>query len=350
MRRLIPLLLLLPMVHACSSGGDSGGGGGGMVVTPTPTPAPGATPTPTPSATPTPTTSEPATGTDFFAGIGLLYTTQPNIGGCQAGTHQSWVGTSVLASLNAIRAEHGLPAVAYAAADEAPALQSSLMMAANGQLSHTPPTSWACYSSAGAASAGASNIYLAGGSGLRYTRNEDILIGWMTDVDNVVADNVGHRRWLLYPWLSTVAYGRVAGTTTGLGRADAATIKVINTSQASPASLPAFVAYPYEDYPARYFDTSALLSFGVIANPSSAFAGANSNVNYSGATVSVRVRGGGALAVSRQTWDNQGFGLPNNLQFAVAGLANNVTYDVTIDRVNVGGTMRTFTYFFRLVP
>ncbi len=56
------------------------------------------------------------------------------------------------------------------------------------------------------------------------------------------------------------------------------------------------------------------------------------------------------MAVSRVRFDNDGYGLPNNIQFAAAGLASNVTYDVTIDRVGVGGTLRTFTYYFRLVP
>jgi hypothetical protein len=222
-------------------------------------------------------------------------------------------------------------------------------MAANGQLSHSPPASWACYTSLGATAAGQSNIYLGLGSGLRYTRNDDLLIGWLTDVDNLVAENVGHRRWLLYPFLSTVAYGRVAGPRAASGRADAASIKVINSAQASPASLPDFVAYPYQDYPARYFDTRALLSFGVIANKASAF-GSNATVDFSLATVSVRQRGGSALTVSRIRFDNDGFGLPNNLQWAVAGLTSNVIYDVTIDRVGVSGTLRTYSYFFRLVP
>ena len=78
-------------------------------------------------------------------------------------------------------------------------------------------------------------------------------------------------------------------------KADASALKVINTSQATPAGLPDFVAYPYEDYPARYFNSGALFSFGVIANKSSAF-GANASVNFSAATIEVRERGAGTLA------------------------------------------------------
>ncbi|MES2441479.1 MAG: CAP domain-containing protein [Pseudomonadota bacterium] len=348
MRKLAPLLLLA-LVPACSSGGGSsgGGGGGGVIVTPTPTPTP--TPAPTPTPTPTPVSSEPPNGAEFFASIATLYSVQPNIAACQPGQLKPEVGARVLAVLNDIRAEHALPAVSYAAAEEAAVQQTSLIMAANGQLSHTPPASWACYTSAGATAAGQSNLYIGLGNGLSYVRNDDIVIGWLTDVNNLVLNSVGHRRWLLYPFLSTVSYGRVAGRYQTSNKADAATIKVINTSQAHPAGLPPIVAYPFEEYPARYFASGALLSFGVIADPNANF-GANATVNYSQATVAVRQRGGAAMTVSQIAFDNDGFGLPNNLQWAVAGLQNNVIYDVTIDKVGVGGTLRTYTYFFRLVP
>jgi hypothetical protein len=347
MRRLIPLLLLATATAACSGEGGSlgGGGGGGVIVTPTPTP----TPTPGPAPTPAPSSSEPANGAEFFSSIATLYSVQPDLATCRAGTLKPEVGQRVLTVLNNIRAFHRLPPVTYATADEANVMQSALLQAANGSLSHNPPASWNCFSSAGATASAQSNLYIGLGSGLSYTRNDDIMIGWLTDVDNLVLDSVGHRRWLLYPFLSTVAYGRVAGRYQLSNKADASALKVINTAQATPASLPDFVAYPYEDYPARYFANNALFSFGVIANKSSAF-GANATVNYAQATVVVRERGGANLTVSRIAFDNDGFGLPNNLQWAVAGLRTNTFYDVTIDKVSVNGTLRAYTYFFRIIP
>lgn len=343
MRIVVPLLAL-GLVTACSGGGSDGGG---MIVTPTPTPAPA--PTPSPAPTPTPTGTEPPTGSDFFTSIATLYTVQPDITACQPGQLKAEVGARVLATLNDIRAHHDLPPVTYAAAEEPAVQQSAMMMAANGQLSHAPPTSWNCYTAAGATAAGQSNIYLGMGGGLRYSQDADILIGWLTDVDNLVMNNIGHRRWLLYPFLATVSYGRVAGRYQTSNRADAASIKVINSAQNTAGPLPDFVAYPYQDYPARYFNTAALLSFGVIANKSSNF-GANAAVNFSGATITVRPRGGAALPVSNISWDNEGYGLPNNLQWNVSGLAANTVYDVTIGNVSVGGTPRSYSYYFRLVP
>lgn len=350
MRNLAPLLLLA-LLPACSGGG--GADGQGSVVTPTPTPAsgpiggPGAVPSPSP--TPPPTSNEPATGSDFLSSVAQLYTVQPSIAACQPGQLKPEVGARVLATLNDIRARHALPPVTYASAEEAAEMQSSLMMAANGQLSHTPPASWLCHTSAGAAAAGSSNIYLGYGGGLRYSQDADILIGWLTDVDNLIANNIGHRRWLLHPFLSSVAYGRVAGPFVTNARADGASIKVINVTQNTAGPLPDFVAYPYGDYPARYYANGALLSFGVIADKARNF-GSNAQVSYANATVSVRQRDGAALAVSNIAHDNAGYGLPNSLQWNVAGLAQNVTYDVTISNVSVAGTPRSYSYYFRLTP
>ncbi|MEI9928795.1 MAG: CAP domain-containing protein [Sphingomonas sp.] len=344
MRKLVPLLLL-SLVQACSGGSD--GGGGGVIVAPTPTPAP-ATPTPSPTTTPTPPAG-PVTGSDFFTSIATLYTTQPDLTACNAGQLKPEVPARALAVLNDIRAHHNLPPVQYAGADEAGAMQSALMQAANGQLNHMPPTSWNCYTTLGATVSGQSNLFGGSGAGLTYISNDDIMIGWLTDVNNLVANNVGHRRWLLYPFLGTVAYGRVAGRYQTSNRSDAAALKVINTAQATPASLPSIVAYPYQDYPAKYFTNGAILSFSAIADARTAF-GANATVDYSQATVTVQQRGGAALAVSNIAYDNQGYGLPNNLQFNVAGLQNNVIYDVTIDRVRANGSLTTYMYWFRIVP
>lgn len=349
LRRVAPLLLFA-LVPGCGGGSTSGSG---AVVTPTVTPTPSPTPTPTPAPTPTPspvaTADEPATGSDFTTSVAQLYTAAPNIGACQTGQLKPAVGARVLAVLNDIRARHGLPAVTYSMAEEAASMQSALMMAANGQLSHTPPTDWKCYTTAGATAAGQSNIYLGYGSGLRYSQDADIMIGYLTDVDNLIANNIGHRRWLLYPFLSSVAYGRVAGAEATRGRADGSSIKVINTTQNTAGPLPDFVAYPYQDYPARYYATGALLSFSVIADKTRNF-GANAQVRFANATITVRPRDGAALTVGNIAYDNDGYGLSNNLQWSVAGLTANTTYDVTIGNVVVAGTPKTYSYYFRLTP
>lgn len=342
-------LLLLPLLALVSC--DSGGGsGGGTIVTPPPTGGPAPSPAPAPTPTPVPFPTPTPTGGDFFAQAAAMFTVQPDIAACQPGQLTSQVTTRTLQSLNAIRALHRLPAVSYSSADEAGAQQAALMMAANAQLSHTPPTNWRCYTAAGAAAAGASNLYGGLGSGLTLLTDEQILAGWLTEIDNLTAESVGHRRWLLDPFLGSVAYGRVAGPHATYTRTDAAAMKVFDTAgPAGPTGpLPPYVAYPFEDYPARLFDTNALLSFGVISNPTNRWG--NTNVSFANATVTVRQRGGGTLAVSRQRWDNDGYGLPNNLQFFVSGLQPNVIYDVSINGVSVGAAATNYSYWFRIVP
>lgn len=341
-RSALPLLPLLALV-ACGGGGSSDSGAVAVVTTPAPT----ATATPAPTAT-TPTAT--ATPTGFTAQAAALYSAQSSIANCQAGQLSSSVTSAVLADLNAIRALHRLPAVTYSAGDEAAAQASALMQAANDTLSHTPPTSWRCYSSLGATGSATSNLYGGFGNGLSLMSDDAVLAGWLTETNNLVVDSVGHRRWLLHPFLGSVAYGRVAGASPTQTRADASALKVFSNAGSNVANgtLPPFIAYPYQDYPARYFSTSSLLSFSVLANASPS-SSANAQVNFVNARVTVTPRGGTALAISKQSYDNQGYGLPNNLQFAVAGLQAGTVYDVTITGVVTNGATQSYSYFFRIV-
>lgn len=356
MNRSLALLPLIALLSACGGGGTADTGGVAVVtaatptatVTPTPTPTQTATAAPTP--TPTVTTTPTPTASGFTAQAAALYSVQPSIANCQQGTLSTSTTNTVLNELNAIRALHKLPPVTYSPTDEAAAQASALMQAANDALSHTPPTTWKCYTAAGYTGSGTSNLYGGYGNGLTLLTEDEVLAGWLTETNNLVVDSVGHRRWLLYPFLGSVAYGRVAGASPTQTRGDAAALKVFSNvgSGVAAGTLPPFVAYPYQDYPARYFSTSSLLSFGVIAS-SNANSSANSSVNFANARITVTQRGGGAMAVSKQSYDNVGYGLPNNLQFAVAGLQAGVFYDVTITGVVVSGTTQSYSYFFRVV-
>lgn len=83
----------------------------------------------------------------------------------------------------------------------------AVMMNANGQLSHRPPTSWACYSAAGAQGAATSNI----GGGRGYTMTPWAAVsGWIDDSRDLTM-TLGHRRWMLFEPLTRVAYGQAEG-------------------------------------------------------------------------------------------------------------------------------------------
>lgn len=337
---------LLMALAGCGGGDDSGGSAAVPVVsapapTPTATPAPSPTPTPTPTPSPTPTPAP----TTWAGAAAALYDVQPDAATCRSGMLKASVKADFLAKLNAIRALHQLPAVTYSEAEDAQEADSSLMMAVNKQLSHTPPTSWTCYTASGATAAGASNLIGGWGTGLGFDSEDSYLGLWLTEGGSA---SIGHRRWILNPFLGKTSYGRVAVVLPDGSRASAASMRVFNFAGGvtAPAGLPAYVAYPSGDYPARYFTLSSYLSFSVVAGTTSTF-GANANVRYDRATITV-TGPGGALAVSDVTSDNEGYGLANNVQWRVAGLQAGVTYTVTI--AGVTGAPRTdYSYTFRVV-
>ncbi|MHA6722099.1 CAP domain-containing protein [Sphingomonas sp. RS2018] len=343
MRRLALGTGLALLLGGCGGGSVGGTSGGGTVTVPAPTPTPSASPTATPAPTPSPSPSP-------TAGIGPLamYSVVPDIASCRAGTITQATRDSVLASVNTIRALHRLPPVTYAVADEQQAAEAALMMAANNALNHTPPATWTCYTATGYTGASSSNLYLGSGGGTNYASNEAIMGGWLDEVNNIVANNVGHRRWMLDPFATRISYGRTIQAT-GNRYVDASSLKVFgfSTRDATPSPLPSFVAYPYGDYPIRFFDTRALLSFTAL--PSATSSSANADVNYANARVTVTA-GTTAMTVSNISYDNVGYGVPNNIQFAVTGLQQNVSYTVTIANVIVRGSATNYTYNFRIVP
>ena len=269
----------------------------------------------------------------------------PDPATCSAGVLKASVKADLLARINAIRALHRLPAVTYSNVEDAAQAESSLMMAVNRDLSHTPPTTWTCYTANGASAAGASNLIAGWGTGLGYSTEEDYLADWLTEYGS---SSIGHRRWILDPFLGKVSYGRVSYQSTDGRRWSAATLRVFSFSggTTTPASVPAFVAYPYGEYPVKYFRAGDYLSFSVVANGGGRF-GANSSVNFSGATIAVSGPSS-TLSVTDISSDNNGYGVANSVQWRVTGLQTGVTYTVRISGVR-GAPQSEYSYTFRMV-
>jgi hypothetical protein len=120
-----------------------------------------------------------------------------SVSGCNAGDVASPGRENALKLVNLYRWLVGLPAVSSDASRNSQAQECALMMDANNALSHTPPTSWACYSSAGASAAGKSNIATTPG-----VKAVDLYIA---DPGN--ATTMGHRRWILSNSLGPIGLG-----------------------------------------------------------------------------------------------------------------------------------------------
>ncbi|MEX8493544.1 CAP domain-containing protein [Sphaerotilus sp.] len=292
--------------------------------------------------------SDTGASADFTTAASTLYAARPDTTLCRAGTLAATETASALAAVNAIRAAHGLAAVAYDAAGDNEVMQISLMSVVNSALSHTPPSTWGCYSAAGLTGAQTSNLYLGGPSAyLTLASSASILAGWLADVGSEAT--LGHRRWLLDPFLRQIAFGRVDAQAASGVRTTGAAIKVIYATDEAGPVTPDHVAYPVGDYRKVYFQGSPIQSFTAIADKTSRSANGLGKVDYGVATVSVVPRGGAALAVTEVSPDYVGYGVPNVLRFRAAGITAGVFHDVTVANVRVNGVLRNYSYTFRLV-
>lgn len=286
---------------------------------------------------------------DFAARAAALYAEQPDFERCRPGRLRPEITTTLTARVNEVRALHGLAPVTYDPATENTAVAAALVFAANGSLSHYPGSWWRCFTEDASTGARLSNIFGGASERLIFVSMDEMVTGWMTDVRHMNPGSIGHRRWLLDPFLATISFGRVAGILPDGRRTDGAAMRIIGSNRVVPEPIEGgFIAYPFGDYPARFWDPRAQLSFAVLVDLRDKTA--SEQVDYAQARVSVRQRGGEALEVGRVSFDNNTYGLPNSLQFAAEGLQPGVSYDVSIRGVRVQGQSRDFAYSFRITP
>lgn len=282
--------------------------------------------------------------------LDTFYTELPDVAACEPGVLATAEKEAALAEVNRIRRLHNLQPVPYDTVADAAMMQASLIIAANQQLTHEPPTSSRCYSAVGAQGAASSNIAITtrsdiGAAPLLSPSAYDIR-SWLIDPD---VPALGHRRWLLDPFLPRTAYGRVDAVEIDDGSYElvhGAAQKVIYDDPARlPATTPAFVAYPYADYPLDLFQIGWYWSLSVVADRTDFQA--NRNVDFRNATV--RVQGPeGRHRVRNLAFNNESAGLANILQWQVDGITLDTTYQVSITNVVVLGQAQAYTYTVRL--
>jgi hypothetical protein len=120
-----------------------------------------------------------------------------NAAACDAGDIGPPGRANALKLINLYRYLAGLPEVTNDPAQDAMAQQCALMQTANNSLSHTPPTTWKCYTADGAKAAGGSNISSGPGVGS--------IEAYVNDSGN--ASTLGHRRWTFSNSLGPVGLG-----------------------------------------------------------------------------------------------------------------------------------------------
>lgn len=237
--------------------------------------------------------------------------------GCNAGTSSNTFDAATVESINWFRSMAGLRPVTEDAAQSRAAQQTALMMHAQDALSHYPSSQWRCHSTAGARTAGLSNLTL----GIVGPRS---VIGQIEDA-GAGNEALGHRRWLLFPELTKVGVGNTS-------RAGA--VQVIN-SFGSRYSETSWVSWP----PAGFVPDAT-----VYPRWSMSYAGSG-NVNLSGARVTV-TENGRNLGV-RLLPLSTGFGDPT-LGWEVVGAnptaPGDVVYNVSVTGVTIDGRATSRSY------
>jgi uncharacterized protein YkwD len=255
----------------------------------------------------------------------------PSVNSCFEGELADETKINVLNLVNYIRELHGLKPVTYNYADDIYAQKGAFLIAANGSLSHTPPKSWRCWSEDGYKGCSTSNII--GGTNAPFTPCQAV-VDWLIDTN---VESLGHRRWMLDPFLKTVAYGHAVVYNRFGG-----TLKVIG-NKTQPSSVD-FVAYPFREYPALLFNMDWYISFSVVQDKTNSWN--NGSVDFSAAAVTVTSESGRKLSVNSLKHDNQGFGVPNLLAWKVRGLQKGIRYTVTVKNVKTKAGPKDYEYWF----
>ncbi len=284
-------------------------------------------------------TSGPTSSIDVF------YDRMPDVHDCDAGQLKWSERQKVLDHLNAIRAIHGLEPVEYRAEDDALTSHAALLIASNRVLTHDPNPSMSCYSEQGKTGCSTSNIAMSTFFDPNGAHSSESWIDlWIRD-ENVAT--LGHRRWLLDPFLKYISFDRVdVAPSNGASGVSAAVIKVVNDEMRDVStSTVDFVAVPFHEYPGDDFEEGLELSFSVLADRTSW--SANAKVDLSKATISMVDAGGHTIEVHDVATSNDYAGLPNLLRWK-APIVRGSRYAVDVRGVMVDGAPREYHYWFTL--
>jgi len=291
-----------------------------------------------------------AEGTRVILNLSNFYDVLPDIANCNEGVLKESEKMKVLTRVNQIRAIHGLKPVVYDANYDLKAQKSALISAANDELDHEPPPGVKCYSQDGRIGAENSNLHIQWYTGNTLPESEYTINSWMID-RNIV--NVGHRRWIIDPFLKFIAFGRVDGNSS-MGnnfKVTAASIYVISNEKQNISDWDGdFVAYPYQNYPtAMVFDKQQNkwhFSFTAIVDKNNYWN--NMNVNWAQTTLELRDESNQLVATTIVQRNNMGYGVPNCLIFDAPTVVKERRYNVTIKNVLYQGQLRDYSYWFKI--
>jgi hypothetical protein len=249
-----------------------------------------------------------------------------------AGTLSPAYLSATLRRINYYRAMSGVSSdIVFGAAEDDKCQQAALMMAAEGNISHTPSPDWTFYTLAAAQAAASSNIRLdsVGDEG------PGAVDRFMADAE---ANNyyVGHRRWFIYPAEGVMGAGAVPPSDLSAGTA---AIWILNLAP-RPAGAPLQTSWP----PAGYVPAPLVYNRWSFSYLDADFSGTKISVIKDGVPQTIQQEalvGESGNGVDTIVGDNTiVWEMPNN----VVGLTDDETYAVHVANVRINGAAQDFDY------
>jgi len=254
---------------------------------------------------------------------------------CTPGETSQAYKDAVLRRLNYFRAAAGVPLLSRLNPEyNRKAQAAALMMSRNDDLSHSPPTSWICYSQDGKEGAGRSNLYL-GRTG------PNAITGYIQDPGGG-NEIVGHRRWILYPQTQEMGTGDVPAVGS-FNSSNALYVFDAHTFDPRPSTRDEFVAWP----PPGYIPYPVVFTRWSFSYPDADFRQAQVTVTRDGTSQPLvqytpYPEFGSSFFYGENTlvWEMGG---PNDSDPWPKPAAD-TTYQVTVRNVIVNGQPRDFSY------
>ena len=248
-----------------------------------------------------------------------------DLASCDPGAPSAAAQQATLTAVNYFRDLVGVEPVTFSTTLSAQAQQAALMMARNGTLDHTPPSTWDCWTTEGADAAGRSNLAL-GNAGA------SAVLAYMEDggSGNEVA---GHRRWIIDPRQTTMGSGSVKGSTGWQSISNALYVLDSTSWQQTPATTPEYLPWPVAGYVPVQVEPGGRWSLSA----------SDPGTDFSQATVTVD---GSAAGITVHSVAN-GYGPPTLVWDFDPGFApgdTDRTYHVVVSDIVVGGVSGDHAY------
>jgi len=263
---------------------------------------------------------------DYQSSVGVDSEWTGNHATCGTGTTSEDFRAAVLRRINYFRSMAGIPPLTgFNATYTQKAQAAALMMSVNRALSHSPDSSWTCYTAEGREGAGSSNLYLG-------VYGPEAISGYVYDPGGGNYP-VGHRRWILYPQTQYMGTGDIPPRD-GYPAANALWVfDQENMWGPRPETRDDFVAWP----PPGYVPYQVVYPRWSFAYPQADFSQASVTMMRDGEPLTLQINTPvNGYGENTLVWEPQvSFGSPPTAD---------TSYQVAVSKVIIGGQSRDFTY------